>query len=465
MGFSRTLAVWSSDLSFDDLPEAVVPWVKAAVLDFLAVSAAGSQADGVEILNTYVQGQYAKGSATVIGRSNRMSAEAAALLNGTISHWEEYDDATFGMWGHPSVALMPALFAVAETEGGSGKDFIVSYVAGFEACAKVGRLITPQQVKLGWHPTATVGTIGAATAVGRLLGLDPVQIENAIGMAGSHSSGLRIQFGTMVKPLHAGLASRGGLASAMLSRAGFVGMPGVIEHPHGFAHALSGGAPADIEAFERRLGDPLEIVDPGLAFKRFPSNFQTQSAATGALSLRHKHGIQPEQIEEIVVLANHLMKLSLIHPEPKTGLEAKLSLNYAIAAALVDGQLEVEQYRLDRVQDPQIRAMLKKIRLEPHPEMAGVDFTQGAHFLFVELIAKLTDGREVRERVSEGFSVPGVEGSAPHPQLLDKFRRNARRILSNERVETIINIVNDLENLKNVGEVISMVSKQSEYAS
>jgi 2-methylcitrate dehydratase PrpD len=132
---------------------------------------------------------------------------------------------------------------------------------------------------------------------------------------------------------------------------------------------------------------------------------------------------------------------------------------------LVDGQLEVEQYRVDRVQDPQIRAMLKKIRLEPHPEMAGVDFTQGAHFLFVELIAKLTDGREVRERVSEGFSVPGVEGSAPHPQLLDKFRRNARRILSDERVETIINIVNDLENLKNVGEVISMVSKQSEYAS
>ena len=150
MGFSRTLAVWSSDLSFDDLPEVVVPWVKAAVLDFLAVSAAGSQADGVEILSTYVQGQYAKGSATVIGQSNRMSAEAAALLNGTISHWEEYDDATFGMWGHPSVALMPALFAVAETEGGSGKDFIVSYVAGFEACAKVGRLITPQQVKLGW---------------------------------------------------------------------------------------------------------------------------------------------------------------------------------------------------------------------------------------------------------------------------------------------------------------------------
>ena len=458
MGFSRTLAEWSAGLSYDALPSGVVPWVKAAVLDYLAVSAAGARAEGVDILKAYVGRQYAPGGATVIGHANRMSAEAAALMNGTISHWEEYDDATFGMWGHPSVVLMPALFAAAETEGGSGRDFIVGYVAGVEACAKVGRLVNPQQVKLGWHPTATVGTIGAATAVGRLLGLDAAQIENAIGIAGSHSSGLRIQFGTMVKPLHAGLASRGGLASALLSRAGFVGMPGVIEHSHGFAHALSGAAPADIAAFERRIGEPLEILDPGLAFKRFPSNFQTQSAATGALALRQKHGIQPEEIEEIVVLANHLMKLSLIHPEPKTGLEAKLSLNYAVAASLVDGQLEVEQYRTDRVQDPQIRALLGKIRLEPHPEMSGVDFTQGSHFLFVELIARLKDGRQVRERVSEGFSVPGVEGDAPHSQLIDKFRRNARRILGEAEVDHLLACVNDLENLKHVGSVMTCIS-------
>lgn len=457
MGLSKTLADWTSSLKFNDVPSAAIPWVKAAIIDYLAVSAAGCRAPGVDLLIRYVASQYGKGDASIIGHSLRVSPEAAALVNGTLSHWEEYDDATFGMWGHPSVVLMPALLAAAEIERANGRDFIAAYVAGLEVCTKVGRLITPQQVKLGWHPTATIGPIGAAAAVGRLLRVDGGVLENAFGLAATHSCGLRIQFGTMAKPLHAGLASRSGFASVMLSRMGFVGMSGVIEHPHGYAHALSGGAPADFTNFEEKLGRPFEILEPGLAFKRFPSNFQTQAPATGAINLRHVHKIRYEDIEQITVFGNHLMKLSLIHPEPTTGLEAKLSLNYAVAAALVDGQLEVEQYTDDRVQDPQIRDMLKRIQLQPHPDMAGVDFTQGAQFLHVEIVAKLKNGTHVTERVTEGFSIPGVEGNSPHPRLVDKFVRNAEKVFSKDQISKVLSVVNDLENLSDIGDILSAI--------
>ncbi|MBI4183132.1 MAG: MmgE/PrpD family protein [Proteobacteria bacterium] len=457
MGFTRTLAEWTAALRYEDLPPAALPWVKAATLDYLAVSLAGCGAPGVALLKRYALSQYAPGPATVIGHAERMSAEGAALLNGAISHWEEYDDATFGMWGHPSVAIMPALFAAAEAEGADGRTFAAAYVAGVEACAKIGRLVTPQQVRLGWHPTATVGTLGAAGAVGRLLGLDAATLETALGLAATQSSGLRCQFGTMAKPLHAGLAARGGLSAAMLARAGFVGAPAVIEHAHGYAHALSGAKPADIAAFESRIGRPLEILDPGLAFKRFPSNFQTQAPATAALRIRHRRGIGPDEIDEVVCLVNHMMQLSLIHERPKTGLEGKLSLNYAVAAALVDGQLEVEQYSDERVWDPRIRDMLGRVRFEPHPGMAGIDFTQGAKFLHMEMVVRLKDGREVREKVTEGFSVPGVEGDKPHPELIAKFTRNARRVLTEARIGAVLDRVQGLETLPRAAALLEPV--------
>jgi 2-methylcitrate dehydratase PrpD len=157
MGFTKTLSRWIVDLRYEDLPREVVPWVKAAVTDYFAVALAGCPADGLKLVRQHVWSQYAKGPATIIGDSERMSAEAAALFNGTMAHWEEYDDATFGMAGHPSVVTMPALFVACEMQAVTGKDFITAYVAAVEVCAKLGRLITPQTIVLGYHPTAIIG--------------------------------------------------------------------------------------------------------------------------------------------------------------------------------------------------------------------------------------------------------------------------------------------------------------------
>jgi 2-methylcitrate dehydratase PrpD len=445
MSFTTTLSKWISGLRYDDLPAAVTPWVKAAVLDYFAVALAGCKAEGLAIVRQYVASQYAAGDATLIGEAACVSAEAAALYNGTMAHWEEYDDATFGMAGHPSVVIMPALFAAAEVYGGDGERFVAAYVAGFETCAKIGRAINPQSIVLGYHPTAIIGTLGAAAAVSNLLGFDAAQTENALGIAASCSSGLRPQLGFMVKPLHAGLAARGGLAAALLTRGGFGSARGIVENRHGYAHAFSGGKPNDLEALEAKIAAPLEILDPGIAFKIFPSNFHTQAAIVAVLQMVKEEGVRARDVARVRCLANHMIQHSLWNDDPQTGLEGKLSLHYCVAVALADGQVEVEQFREERVKDPLVRDLMRRITIEPHPAMAALDFTKGKDFLGMEVAIELNDGRTVSRHVKSGFSVPGLEGSELHPALIDKFTRNAKRVLSDAAIDACLTRVRSLE--------------------
>jgi 2-methylcitrate dehydratase PrpD len=464
MSFTKTLSKWIADLRYETLPEPVLPWVKAAVLDYFAVALAGCKAEGLAIVRKYVESQYARGDATLIGERTRMSEEAAAFFNGTMAHWEEYDDATFGMAGHPSVVIMPALFAAAETHGADGKRFAAAYVAGFETCAKVGRLINPQSIVLGYHPTAVIGTLGAAAAVSNLLGFDAAATENALGIAASYSSGLRPQLGFMVKPLHAGLAARGGLAAALLTRNGFGSARDLIEGRHGFANVFSGGKPNDFESIGAKIGNPLEILDPGIAFKIFPSNFHTQAGIVATLQMVKEEGIRAQDVERVRCLGNHMIQHSLWNDDPQSGLEGKLSLHYCIAAALVDGQVEVEQFREDRVHDPLMRDVIRRVSIEPHPDMAKLDFTKGKDFLGMEVVIELKNGRTVSRHIKSGFSVPGLDGAELHPALIDKFTRNAKRVLPAAAIADCITRVRTLEHAKNVRELLQPLGTSGEPA-
>ena len=454
MSFTKTLSAWVSGLKYEDVPQAAVPWVKAAVLDYFAVALAGCIAKDLKILRKYVDEQYAPGKTSLIGEKAQLSPEGAALYNGTMAHWEEYDDATFGMAGHPSVVIMPALFAAAENFGGSGKDFVTAYVAGFETCAKVGRLINPSSIVMGYHPTAIIGTIGAAVAIANLLRFDPKQTENAIGIAASYSSGLRPQLGFMVKPLHAGLSTRGGLSAALLTRAGFGSAENIIDGKHGFAHAFTGGKPNDFEAQAARIGKPFEILDPGIAFKIFPSNFHTQAGIVAALQMVKEDGVKADDVERVRCLGNHMMQHSLWNDNPQGGLEGKLSLHYCIAAALVDGQVEVEQFREDRVHDPKIRDIIRRVTLEPHPDMANLDFTKGKDFLGMEVVITLKNGKTVSRHIKSGFSVPGLQGTELHPDLVAQFTRNAKRVMPESAMKTCLDGVRSLDKLATAKELL-----------
>lgn len=454
MSFTKTLSRWISELRYEGVPPAAVPWVRAAVLDYFAVALAGCKAKDLQILRKYVDAQYAPGSTSLIGEKARLSAEGAALYNGTMAHWEEYDDATFGMAGHPSVVIMPALFAATENFGGSGKDFVTAYVAGFETCAKVGRLINPLSIVMGYHPTAIIGTLGAAAAVSNLLKFDAAQTENALGIAASYSSGLRPQLGFMVKPLHAGLSTRGGLSAALLTKDGFGSAENIIDGKHGFAHAFSGGKPNDFEALAARIGNPFEILDPGIAFKIFPSNFHTQAGIVATLQMVKEDGVKAADVERVRCLGNHMTQHSLWNDNPQSGLEGKLSLHYCIAAALVDGQVEVEQFLEDRVHDPMIRDIIRRVSIEPHPDMANLDFTKGKDFLGMEVIITLKNGKSLSRHIKSGFSVTGLEGTDLHPDLIAKFNRNAKRVMPDASAKTCLEGVRSLEKLATAKELL-----------
>jgi 2-methylcitrate dehydratase PrpD len=454
MSFTKTLSKWIAGLRYADAPEDAVPWVRTAVLDYFAVALAGCKAEGLKIVRRYVAAQYAKGDATLIGEHERMSLEGAALYNGTMAHWEEYDDATFGMAGHPSVVIMPALFAAAESADSTGKEFVAAYLAGFETCAKVGRLINPQSIVLGYHPTAIIGTLGAAAAVSNLLKFDAKATENALGIAASFSSGLRPQLGFMVKPLHAGLASRGGLAAALLTQDGFESAENIIENKHGFANAFSGGKPNDFEALAAKIANPFEILDPGIAFKIFPSNFHTQAGIVAVLQMVKEDGVRAQDVERVRCLGNHMIQHSLWNDNPQSGLEGKLSLHYCIAAALIDGQLEVEQFREERVQDPLVRDIIRRVSIEPHPDMAKLDFTKGKDFLGMEVAITLKNGRTVSRHIKTGFSVPGLKGTELHPELIDKFTRNAKRVLGDAAIGECLDRVRALEHARKVRDLL-----------
>jgi 2-methylcitrate dehydratase PrpD len=458
MEMTREFALWSNNLDYSDIPAEALPWVKAATTDFLAVTLAGCRSPGVDILKRYVLSQYKKGKATIIGHGIQMSPEGAALLNGTMAHWEEYDDANFPMAGHPTVTIMPALLAAGEVLGSSGRDLMTAYVVGFEMAAKVGLLINPQQKLLGWHPTATLGTLGATAGVAKLLGLNGEQTEVALGLGATQTLGLRLNFGTMTKPLHAGLAGRAGLLAASLARDGFSAAKGILEHSHGYVHALSGGKRGNQKEFVEKIGNPLEILSSGIGFKRHPGSFQTQAGTEAVLQMVRDEGVRAKDVDRIHCRVNHLMqRYSLIHKNPQTRLEGKLSLEFCLAAALVCGQLEVEQFTDELVQDPQIRGLIKRIVVEPHPDMANLDLTKGEKFLTMEVTLHLKNGKNISRQLRTDFALPGIRNGGIAEEMINKFVRNARRVLSENDINECLARVKRMEELDNVSDLLDPV--------
>src|SRR6516225_2515628 len=204
---TRVLAGSASTLDFDELSAPVRELARQCVLDYLGVALAGAQDPLVRILLDEMAEAGGSPQASIIGHSIRLPALSAALVNGSAAHALDYDDVNMAMPGHPSVAILPALVALAELKGSSGREVVTAFVAGYETACRIGAALQPGHYNLGFHSTGTVGTFGAAAACARLLGLDAEAAATALGIAGTQAAGLKSQFGTMCKPFHAGKAA------------------------------------------------------------------------------------------------------------------------------------------------------------------------------------------------------------------------------------------------------------------
>ena len=404
------------------IPEEAYYRSKIAVMDCVGVALAGSREPVGRIMLDYAHALTGGGEATIWGTAHKVAAAEAALVNGTMSHALDYDDMNRSMLGHPSAVLAPALFAVVEKMHLSGRKLLEGYIIGLEVMARLGRIFGPQAYEKSWHPTAIFGVIGACASTSYLLGLNHDQTLNAIGIAASEASGIKKNFGSMTKSLHAGSAARKGMWAAILAEKGLTADAHALDGTFGFMEMFN-GQPYDPEA-RSDAAKPLEIVEPGLVFKQYPCCGGLHSLLDNILSLRQKEGIRPEQVAAIECRVHPHKTAYLDRPQVHEGLEAKFSIQYCVAAALCHGEVGLDHFSAQSVVRPETQALMKKVSISAGEELGGFGS---------EVIVRTLDGRKFSSMLSE------PKGSLRSPltehELLQKFVDCATTTMSASQAE------------------------------
>jgi len=443
-------------------PTAAIPpeareQARRAVLDTLGVMLAGSREEASIKLAALVREQRGAEEAAVFGHNFRAPANEAALVNGTSAHALDFDDVSVTMRGHPSVPLLPAVLALGEKLGSSGSELTGAFVFGFEVECKLGSVIGGPHYALGWHPTATFGTIGAAAASARLLGLDVDRTRMTLGIAASLAGGARRNFGSMTKPLHAGWAAHNGVIAASLALRGFTADNEALEAPDGWLHAASGGVPVDTSPLER-LGNPWEILSPGIDVKLYPCCYFTHVSIDAALEISAHVAQQAAVIEGVRVSVSPGTMMVLRREPPQTGLEGKFSLEYCVAAALADGDVSLATFEDSAVARPEVCAIMHLVGVTEDAPPASAPLGGSS---VVEVV--FAHGEPIR---SHRVDIP--RGAPKNPlswsQLAEKFRDCATPVLSASRTESVIKLTQNLDDLADVRELVAAFRADTVHA-
>src|ERR1051325_2456675 len=416
---TRVLAAQASAVTYESLPEPVRELVRQCVLDYYGVALAGADDPLATILLDELAEAGGAAQASIIGRKAKLPALSAALVNGAIGHALDYDDVNLAMPGHPSVAILPGLIALAEQRNSTGRDVIAAFVAGYETACRIGMALRPGHYDRGFHATGTIGAFGAAAACAHLLRLDAEATARALGIAGTQAAGLKSQFGTMCKPFHAGKASQSGLLAARLAARGFSSRPDLVECEQGFA--LTHGSDFNPEA---ALADPPNgfHIYANL-FKYHAACYLTHGPIECGREIRERHHIAPDQVARITLGVDRSTDRVCNITTPTDGLEAKFSLRQPVAMALsgVD-TASLGAYSAATANDPALVALRQKVNL---------DFQDGWAQAAAEIEVALSDGRVLRAAHDAG--VPSADISAQGERLAAKFATLAEPVLGAAR--------------------------------
>ena len=358
MTIAETLATRIAGVSYDVLPDEARHWAKVAIMDTVGCILAGADEPCARIAAQVASIGGANGPCVVFGTSRRVGPMDAASINGTAAHALDYDDCSDTLGGHPSAPILPALFALAETRGANGQDFIAAYVAGWETETRIARGVNFHHYEKGWHPTATLGVFGATAACARLLGLTVEKTAQALALAATFSSGLKANFGTMTKPLHVGQAARNGLYAALLASEGFTSSTDALEHRQGFLRVFNGEGNFTIDPIVAEWGSPWDIVDPGLTIKQYPCCGSTHPAVDAMLMLVRENDLTPAMVDRIESQTHPRRLAHTNRPDPRGALDAKFSVQYCLARALVSRQVLIEHFEDGSYDEPEVRAVL-----------------------------------------------------------------------------------------------------------
>ncbi|HUE89797.1 MAG TPA: MmgE/PrpD family protein [Vicinamibacterales bacterium] len=438
-----TAGVRVGDFVVDARPPALArARAAAAVLDTAGVTLAGASEPASRIVQQVVANE-GGGACRVLGTRGRASAAGAALANGTAAHALDYDDMCFVSLAHPSAPLMPALLAAGELAGSTGSDVLDAYIVGFEIEARLGGLMNPRHYQRGWHCTSTIGTIGAAAAVSRLLGLDRAAAGHALAIAASEASGLKENFGTMVKPLHAGLAARNGVHAGLLAKGGMIASALALDGPQGFLHAMDGERIAIGDALAD-LGRRWEILDTGITVKLYPSCAGTHPALDALLDLRRREGFEADDVQHIDIGVDSITPTILIYERPASGLEGKFSMPFCAAAAVVFGRVGLETFDAATLSNAGVTALMPRVtmRVDPSVDGTGPPLTQA------RVSVRLRDGRVLTAHANGARGYP--ERPAADAELDAKFLECARRALPDASCETALAMLRQIGQVEDI---------------
>ena len=447
MNHTKLLVEFVHDTNYEQLPKAAFEKCKRHLLDCTGAALAAVNEAAGKIILGHIEEIGAAGQARLIGSGLHTSIENAAFANGILAHSVSFDDSGPS---HPSVTVVPPLYALSESHGVSGKDFLTSQAIGYEVFQRLNRVTQKARAirDSGWHPTGFFGAVTSCLISGKLLGLSLDQSLNAIGIAASMGAGLSQNIGNMTMSLHAGNAARNGITAALLAKRGFTGDKEIMQGRFGLMNALAGEGNFDLDQLIKDLGSSYYIIDPGINIKKYPHCWGHHKLIDAMLFLVHNHDISPGEVASIECDLQPEKSTSR-YLLPENEFEAKYSIGYAIAMCLLDRDLTFKQYLPQRIADSKTREIISKIKHIPQGPLNAPDK--------FKVTIKLHNG----ESFSKVIRHPkGDDKFNPlsGDELRKKFITCAGRSLPDEKIRQAMELISDMENLDDVTRIMDAVT-------
>ena len=451
---TETLAAWTPTLRFEDLPPIARSRAKLAVFDCCGAAVAGARHPAAQQVRQLIVEMGSAPTARIIGDDLLLNPLDAAWLTGTMTDACLYSDTHFPSNAHLTSVLLPVLLALGDIHEITGARALAAYAAGFEVATRLAAGVNPAHYRRGWHTTSVAGVIGAAATAGHILGLSPEQLQRAFGIAVSEAAGSRCNFGADAMPMHGGRAARSGLLSAMLAAQGFTANTEALEAPMGWIELFRGADEPRPEAVLQGLGESYALARPELYFKLYANGAPTHRFIDAILALREQ-GVMPEEVERIVCRVNPTYVQTLRYARPTTPQQARVSLQYAVAVALCDGQVGLPQFNPSRVDASDVQELMTRVELESDASLSassGSDFTAAPATVRVEL----RDGRSLTHTVEHEIGSP--ERPPRRPEFEAKFRNCVRHILPEAKTLLALRYLYQLDTLPEFRMVLDALS-------
>ena len=455
-GATDAVRTFITDTDLRSMPADVIAQGKRCLIDGFGVMLAGSTVTGSAIVRAYAKAATDKSEATVLG-AERLSTSAAqaAFANGASGHAMDFDDTqlsttpdrTFGLLTHPTIPALSASLAIAERMGASGAAFLEAFLVGFEVECKIAEAIDPAHYVRGFHTTGTVGAFGAAAAAAKLMKLSPEKIGHMLAITSSLTGGIRVNFGSMTKPLHAARAGENGIVAAELASRGFTGGDFGLDGQWGFFQVFGGGA--DLDRIIPVLGKPYTIVNPGVSVKPYPCGVLSHPSLDAILKVVVDRDLKLEQIKAVRLRAGSNILEPLRYKTAKTELEAKFCIPFLLSAIILRRKAGMREFTDAFVSSAPVQQMMGRVTAVFDAAIEAQGFDKIRSIVEVDLV----DGRTLVQPSDDRYR-GGPDKPFTRRELHAKFADCAELVMSSAQVARALAAIEAVDTIPDIRQLV-----------